>query len=207
MDLEKVLATCQVDPDTAKKFAPPIEAAFFRFKIDGLDNQARFLANVLHESGRFRYLEENLNYSVEALLATFGRHRISEADARAFGRMPARPANQEAIANAVYGGIWGAKNLGNTEPGDGWRYRGRGLMQITGRENYASAARNLGQPYIDQPDLVALPEDAVMTAAWFWSKLGVLNESFADTVQRVNGGQNGHGDRLMLYHQLFRAMS
>lgn len=81
-------------------------------------------------------VRENLNYSTDALISKFGRHRISEADARKYGRSGGRPANQEAIANAIYGGEWGRKNLGNTQSGDGWKYRGGGLPQVTGRANF-----------------------------------------------------------------------
>lgn len=103
-----------------------------------LRHLAYILATDYHESGR-RMLpsRENMNYSVNGLLKTFGRHRISEADARRLGRSGNRPADQPAIANIVYGGEWGRKNLGNTEPGDGWRFRGGSLPQITGRRNYS----------------------------------------------------------------------
>lgn len=90
----------------------------------------------LETGGKMQPIRENLNYSVDGLLKTFGRHRISEADARKYGRAGGRPANQEAIANIIYGGEWGRENLGNTQPGDGWRFRGGGLAQITGRANY-----------------------------------------------------------------------
>lgn len=99
---------------------------------------AYMLATAHHETGgKFTASIESLNYSVDGLLKTFSRERISEADARRLGRSASRPADQVAIANAIYGGAWGAKNLGNTEAGDGWRFRGRGLLQITGRSNYA----------------------------------------------------------------------
>lgn len=94
----------------------------------------------LETGARFEPVTESLNYSVQGLLKTFGRHRISAADATRLGRRdaaPKRAANQEAIANLIYGGAWGRDNLGNTQPGDGWTYRGRGLVQITGRANYA----------------------------------------------------------------------
>jgi putative chitinase len=99
---------------------------------------AYILATAHHETGaKFVASIENLNYSVDGLLKTFGRHRISEADARKYGRSGSRPANQSAIANLIYGGTWGRDNLGNTQPADGWNMRGRGLVQITGRANYA----------------------------------------------------------------------
>jgi putative chitinase len=102
---------------------------------------SRWLAYIMAtphlETGkRFEPVTENLNYSVQGLLSTFGRHRISAADAARYGRASGRPANQEAIANLIYGGAWGRDNLGNTQAGDGWRFRGRGLSQITGRANY-----------------------------------------------------------------------
>lgn len=94
------------------------------------------LATPYHETGgKMQPITENLNYSVQGLLKTFGRHRISAADAQRYGRAGGRPANQQAIANTIYGGAWGRKHLGNTEPGDGWKYRGMGLVQNTGRTN------------------------------------------------------------------------
>ncbi len=102
-----------------------------------LKHLAYILATPYLETGaKMQPIRENLNYSVDGLLKTFGRHRISEADARKYGRSGGRPANQEAIANIIYGGEWGRKNLGNTQPGDGWKYRGGGLPQVTGRANF-----------------------------------------------------------------------
>lgn len=83
----------------------------------------------------FSTLVENLNYDVKGLRATFGKHRISDTECAKYGRRPGHPANQEAIANIVYGGAYGLKNLGNTRPGDGWAFRGSGVKQITGRAN------------------------------------------------------------------------
>ena len=107
------------------------------------------LASAWHETGtKMQPVTENLNYSVDGLLKTFGRHRITEAQARRYGRTNNQPANQPAIANTIYGGEWGRKNLGNTLPNDGWDFRGRGLVQITGRTNYAKY------------DLLNRPDDA-----------------------------------------------
>ncbi|WP_198474939.1 hypothetical protein [Aquamicrobium zhengzhouense] len=114
-----------------------IEAILDGGKHLPISHMAYVLASAWHETGtKMQPVTENLNYSVEGLLKTFGRHRITEAQARRYGRTNNQPANQEAIANIIYGGEWGLKNLGNTKPGDGWRYRGRGLPQITGRSNY-----------------------------------------------------------------------
>lgn len=99
---------------------------------------AYILATAFHETGgTFKPGRENLNYSVSALISKFSRSRISAADAERYGRKSGQKANQSAIANLIYGGAWGLANLGNKLAGDGWRYIGRGLVQITGRKNYA----------------------------------------------------------------------
>lgn len=156
---------------------------------------AHWLGQMFVESAGFTTREESLNYSVDGLLKTFGRHRISEADARKFGRAPGRPAHQNAIANIIYGGEWGRKNLGNTEPGDGWRYRGGGDKQITGRANYREAG------YEDNPE--ALREDPVASAkaaAGFFVKHGCVGPASRDDVpavtKKVNGGANGLAARI-----------
>lgn len=98
---------------------------------------AYMLATTYHETGaRMVPVDESLNYSVQGLIDTFGRHRISVDQARRYGRSGSRKADQQAIANIVYGGKWGRENLGNVAPNDGWRYRGRSLVQTTGRRNY-----------------------------------------------------------------------
>lgn len=98
---------------------------------------AYILATAFHETGgKFGVSVENLNYSVAALKSKFSRSRISSADAERYGRKTGRPANQKAIANLIYGGEWGRKNLGNTQADDGWTYRGHGWPQLTGRRNF-----------------------------------------------------------------------
>lgn len=160
-----------------------------------------FFAQVTHESG-FRPAEENLNYSVAGLKATFSRQRISNAQCEALGRKPGRPADKPGIANTVYGGSWGRTNLGNTEPGDGWRYRGRGLIQLTGRSNY----RRTGAEYEVNPDLVLTPAGSIKAATDFWRTRGLNAASDADDVARVtriiNGGDNGLADRKALTAKL-----
>lgn len=91
---------------------------------------------MIETGGTYLPITENLNYSTEALKAKFG-NRISAADAQKYGRNASHPANQEAIANIIYGGEWGKANLGNTQPGDGWKYKGAGLTQMTGRKNFS----------------------------------------------------------------------
>lgn len=131
----------------------------------GLTNRqiAYVLATADHETGgRMMPVVENLNYSVSGLLNTFGRHRISTGQAQAFGRIDGkRAAMQKEIANVVYGGTWGAANLGNTKEGDGFLFRGRGLVQITGRRNHAKFSDVLGVDLVANPDLALDPKYAV----------------------------------------------
>ena len=106
--------------------------------------QAMFLANLGHESLRLARTTESLDYRATALISKFGRHRISIDDANKYGRIEGKQkANQEAIANCLYGGEWGKANLGNTQPGDGWKFIGHGLIHNTGRANARAAREQL----------------------------------------------------------------
>nr|QIG67162.1 lysozyme-like protein [Rhizobium phage RHph_TM26] len=126
---------------------------------------AYILATPMVETGgTFLTKSESLNYSPQGLLATFGTHRISSAQAQAMGRTPGHAANQQAIANLVYGGQWGRVNLGNTTAGDGWLFRGRGLVQVTGRKNYVTFGRLLGLPLDANPDLAMDIKTAALIA-------------------------------------------
>ena len=157
---------------------------------------AAFLANTGHETGGGSTLVESLNYSADVLLSKFGRHRITIEQASRLGRTAGHPAQQEALANQLYGGEWGRKNLGNLEPGDGWRFRGRGLIQLTGRANYRRFAETIGVS-LNDAFLASLevPSTAAESAAHFWRVAGC--NAIADTGdiaavrRRVNGGELG----------------
>jgi putative chitinase len=150
---------------------------------------AHFLTQIATETGGLTVLEESLNYSVDGLLKTFSRKRITKAQALALGRKPGRAADQEAIANILYGGAWGAANLGNTEPGDGWRYRGGGLMQTTGRANYRRAG------FEANPEALRTPAGGLKAALTFWSNNDLNRIADRDDIvalrKAVNGGANG----------------
>lgn len=156
---------------------------------------ASFLGQYHHESRGFSAMAESMNYSVEGLRGTFGDSRISAADRARFGRTTAQKANQSAIANIVYGGAWGAANLGNTEPGDGWKYRARGFGGTTGRANY----REFG--YEDNPDALLDPVISAEASAKFFVTRGCVAPALAGDDARVtkliNGGQNGLDDRIV----------
>lgn len=184
--------------NTAEGLRPwvePTRAACCRWGIDTFREVASFLANINVESNGLTRLTESLNYSTEALINLFGRHRISVADARRFGRNKDHPANQQALANILYGGPWGAKNLGNTEPGDGWRFRGFGPKQLTGRANQAAFAEAMGLRVDDVPAYIRTPEGGMMSAGWFW-KTNNLDAKAAtpgvtDDRIAINGGTFG----------------
>lgn len=178
-----------------------LESAALKKGFSGLV-LAHWLGQMFVESKGFTTREESLNYSVEGLLSRFGRHRISQADAEKFGRIDkvvagkktvVRPAHQNAIANIVYGGEWGRKNLGNTQPGDGWKFRGSGDKQITGRENIEKSGYTPEQLRTD-------PVASATASADFFVSHGCVAPAQRDDVRavtlKVNGGTNGLADRI-----------
>ncbi|MFJ5852868.1 glycoside hydrolase family 19 protein [Enterobacter cancerogenus] len=186
----------------AARWFPHIDKAMMDYGITATLDQAMFIAQMGHESSGFTRLVENLNYAAENLVLTFGRHRITPQQAAALGRTATQPANQKAIANLVYGGEWGKKNLGNQVAGDGWKYRGRGLKQITGLSNYRSCGEALKLDLVTQPELLEEDENAARSAAWFYASRGCLLHS--GDVERVtlliNGGRNGLEKRRALFN-------
>ncbi len=185
----------------AERYAPHLLPKMAAAGIDTQVRQAHFLAQIAVESAAFRRVRESLNYSIEGLLDVFGTGRIGESDAERYGRIPSRPANQQAIADLVYGGEWGRRNLGNTEPGDGWRFIGRGLKQVTGRSNYTrcDAALKMRGRLLVTPELLERADLAVDSAIWFWSENNLNSVADTDNVEAVtrivNGGTNGLKER------------
>jgi putative chitinase len=172
----------------AAHFCGELNAAMLRFKIDTAQRTAHFLAQVVVESGNFSRLEENLNYSAERLCVVWPSRFKSVADAAPYAR------NSEALANNVYAG-----RLGNTQPGDGWRYRGRGLKQLTGRANYAAYYSYSGVDVVAHPEFLLEPLQAAYSAGWFWKTNGCSALADAGDVrgltQRINGGLTGLAER------------
>lgn len=183
-------------------FAAALDASCAEFGIVDPLHQAHFLAQLACESAGFRRTVESMNYSVHGLLRTFGRHRISAADCRRLGRRPRHPAQQREIANTVYGGEWGRIHLGNTQPNDGWHFRGHGLAQTTGRynTNRVSIALFGDQRATVTPDLLRQPIHAARTAGWEWKTRGCAGPAGRDDIHAVtrlwNGGQNGLSERI-----------
>ena len=154
---------------------------------------ADILAHISVETGGFRSLSENLNYSVQRLLVTFGRHRISEAKARQFGRTSNRKADQVSIANEVYGGAYGKKNLGNIMLGDGWAYRGSGPGQVTGRANFKRAEKLTGIAFVNNPDLMRSADEGMKATLALWKHWNMNKYQGGSVASRKkwNGGTHG----------------
>lgn len=168
-----------------------LNATFERFEINTPNRQACFLGQCGHESGGFKHLSENLNYSAHALHAVWPSRFPTEASAEPYHRQP------EKIANKVYSGRLGN---GDEASGEGWKYRGRGLIQLTGKANYHAAGEVLGQDLVADPERVAEPMLAVLTAGWFWDahKLNTLADKLDHEAitRKINGGTNGIDDRI-----------
>lgn len=177
------------------KWVEPTRAAMVRWGIDLPREIASFLANINVESAGLTVLTENLNYSSSALISMFGRHRISVADANRYGRNASHPANQEMLANILYGGEWGRKNLGNTQSGDGWRFKGYGPKQLTGRANQTAFGSAIGMSIDAVPDYIRTPEGGMMSAGWFWKSHGLdakaATPGVEDDRRAINGGTFG----------------
>lgn len=177
----------------ALEWSVPIQFAFDMYRINTPARQAAFLAQTAEESGGFSVLEENMNYSSVGLLATFPKH-FTAAEVGAYARQPQK------IANRVYANRMGN---GNEASGDGWHYRGRGILQMTGKNDYLAAGVALDRDFLANPDLVLEPNAAALTAGWEWNR-GHLNDladqgDFISITKIINGGLNGLASRQALY--------
>lgn len=187
----------------AKKFSKPLEDAAIRWGIINGPDKARWLAQLHVESDGFNHAAELTGYSADGLLRTFrGRNGLANIDqARALVR-----AGPRAVFNHVYGGEWGRKNLGNTQPDDGWNFRGRSLIQTTGRDNYRATSMGCygDDRLLENPDILLIPEEAANAAGWYWysRRLNGVTD-VREVTRRINPGLK-HLDRRMA--QTKRAM-
>lgn len=173
-----------------------------RYSINTPLRLAHFLAQCAHESGRFLVTRENLNYSAQGLLKTFKRH-FNERTAKLYARNP------EAIANKVYGG-----RLGNTEITDGWKFRGRGYIQTTGKANYAELDKIVPEDLLDNPDLVS-SRYAMLSAGFYWNSrkinsvadLGATKEVVEKVTLKVNGGTHGLKERTEYFFEYYQILT
>lgn len=207
------LIAAGIGPAQARQFTPFLVEACARFYIDTPEREAGFIAQAAHESAGFTRLEENLHYtSADRLVRLFrtaydlDRDGIADHEEVAHAEQYLR--NPRALASCIY-----ANRLGNgpEASGDGWRYRGRGLFQLTGRDNYAQAEHGVGRPYLADPGLVAQPRDACLSAAWYWHSRGMnaLMDvgRFDEVTRRLNGpAMLGADERLARYHEALGAL-
>jgi putative chitinase len=188
----------QICPNTRHlvldSYVDPLNKIMDEFEINKNNERvAAFISQCAHESSDFNIVKENLNYSIDGLRSIFPSH-FRDDEFSLYARNP------EMIANRVY-----ANRMGNgpESSGDGWRYRGRGLIQLTGKYNYEICGSDLGMSLEEMPSYLETPEGAVEAAGWFWNKLG-LNH-LADTkdmvsiTYQINGGQNGLKQRKYLF--------
>ncbi|GAA4886165.1 LysM peptidoglycan-binding domain-containing protein [Ferrimonas pelagia] len=197
----------QIFPQTPQeRLAPYCDAlnqVLPRYAITTRLRQAHFLAQIGHESGGFCYTSENLNYSASALRGVFGKYFSTDGEAQRCARQP------EQIANRVYADRMGN---GDRDSGDGWRYRGRGLIQLTGCDNYRDFGRYEGIDLLASPQRVAdEPELAVASACWFWNRHHLSGLADQDDLKaithKINGGYQGLVQRADLLARAKRALA
>jgi len=212
------LVAAGVSQQLAERWVVPVQKAMERYAINTRLQVAAWLAQVAHESGGFRLLTENLNYSAQTMATVWparfaekgpdGKHKRDERGARVPNKFAlALHRKPEDLANVVY-----AARMGNgpITSGDGWRYRGRGLKQLTGKDNYSRCGQALGVDLVANPDLLLEPEFAALSAAWFWSanKCGPIADAddFVGLTRKINGGTIGLDDRQRRYRAVLAAM-
>ncbi len=191
--LKQIMPTCQ----NAADWVEPLNSAMDKFEINSVSRIAAFLAQIAHESGELRLLEENLHYSASRLVQVWPRRFPTLSAALPYDRNPQK------IANKVY-----ADRMGNGDEnsGDGWAFHGRGLIQLTGRSNYKTTAQALNIDLETHPELLTQPVYAALSAAFFWKSHGLNeladsnspaeeDEDFITITKRINGGIIGLDER------------
>ena len=179
-----------------------LNATFAKFNINSVRQQAAFIGQCGHECGHFKVLQENLNYRAATLMKLWPKRFQTQEIADAYAGNPKK------IANMVY-----ANRMGNRDEasGDGYRFRGRGCIQLTGHANYFHAGKALGVDFVLQPDLVATPQYAALTAGWFWSTHDcnnlAENSNWTGLTKKINGGTIGLQDRIAHTEKALQVLS
>jgi putative chitinase len=198
---EQQLSTIMPACSSAAAWVTALNNAMARFDITGSRRMAAFLAQIAHESGQLARLAENLNYTAKRLMQVWPSRFPTLDKAIKYEKNP------EKLANHVYAGRLGN---GDEASGDGWRFRGRGLIQLTGRGNYRAAGQGIGLPLEEQSELLGQPEAAALSAAWFWKSHGLNeladdqsndNENFKTITKRINGDTVGLQERIAFWER------
>jgi putative chitinase len=170
------------------KWLGPLEETFAKYDISTPQRQAAFIGQCAHESANFKVLQENLNYSAEGLMKTWPSRFSTKEIADQYARNPAK------IAGKVYNG-----RLGNTSEEEASKYLGRGLIQLTGKENYERCGNGINVDLVNNPDYLLDPKYATLSAGWFWNRKGLNELADANDIEtmtkRINGGLIGLDDR------------
>ena len=184
------------------KYCDALNEAMKEFEIDTPEREAMFLAQCGHESGNFSAVNENLNYKAESLTKVFHKYFPDMDTANEYAKQP------EKIANRVYGNRMGN---GDEESGDGWKYHGRGLIQLTGKNNYDACGEALDKDLDEDADYLSTPEGAARSAAWFWHKNNLNhfadNDDIVGCTKRVNGGTLGLEERTEHYKKAMEVLA
>lgn len=187
--------------DRALELSKKYKTLLSKYKVTTPLRLTHFFAQLKHESN-LKPISENLNYSAERLLQIFPKYFKSLNEAKKYERKP------QAIANKVYANRMGN---GNEESGDGWKYRGRGFIQITGKDNYRVLSLDTNINYLDNPDLLLTEADSLISALWYWNKISANSKADKDDIvsitKGINGGLNGIEDRknnLQYYKTIFK---
>ena len=189
-------------PDSVIAMIPEVAS---KFEINTPLRLAHFLAQCGHESGGFKLTQENLNYSAKGLAGIFKKYFPTEAAATPYARQPQK------IANKVYANRMAN---GSEASGDGYKFRGRGYIQLTGRDNYTQFGKAIGEDIASNPDAVS-SNYALLSAAWFWSKNGLIkladggstDTTVTSITKRVNGGTIGLADRIKHFKEYYHLLA
>ena len=200
MNSEQLAQALHIAPAKAEEWVDAINLTFETFGIDTPEQQASFLGQCAHESNGFTALTENLNYKAESLCKVWPKRFPTLEAAQPYNRNP------EAIANHVYAGRMGN---GDEASGDGFAYRGRGLIQLTGRANYRACGEALGVDLEGNPDWVSMPQYAALSAGWFWHTHGLnsIAEDITAVTKKINGGTLGLDDRVARTERALSALA
>jgi putative chitinase len=200
MNADQLSQALNMSPQKAADWVEALNLAFETFGIETPEQQASFLGQCAHESANFTALTENLNYKAESLCKVWPKRFPTLESAQPYHRNP------EKIANKVYSSRMGN---GDEASGDGWKYRGRGLIQLTGKSNYEAFGKAIDVDVVSDPDLVETNIYAALSAGWFWStnRLNEIASDITAVTKKINGGTHGLEDRIAKTEKALQALA